>query len=174
MKKLVWSSLAALLLLVGLTPAPASAAAAGYVEKCSLAANKKSLSLPGKTDITVHADTCIAHNGPYLYATLKFSWWANSDFPVGSGHKFDAFYIVSTLERRPNGVAADTIITDKNCDITTRINASWSGYLECTTSSYSGYSSAYDWSGDGWFRYDIDNDGASFAVFDLTGSPLIT
>jgi hypothetical protein len=75
---------------------------------------------------------------------------------------------------RPNGSSTDTTFEYKDCDFTSQIDAHWNGTEICTTPTYSGYSSSYNYSGDGWATYDIDNDGKSWLPSkQLYGSPFI-
>jgi len=162
---------AAVLAVTGLSAMPSPALAADYVEKCHQN-SLDPLDLPNKTDLKVSPTTCVYRNGAYTYARIKVMWSPDDEYPWGSGHKFDDFEVVVNLERRVNGDSEDRVVIQKTCDFTDEINASWDGYKFCTTGKTT-YDSAYDWSGDGYLRYDKDNDGKGASLRFLTGSPLL-
>lgn len=131
------------------------------------------VSLPGKTDLNFYAVPCVFHSGSSVYATVELAWSESELPPVGSGHKFDGFKVRANLDVRPNG-GSDTIFEYKDCDFTNAVNADWAENATCTTPTYNGYDSSFDYSGDGWVSYDIDNDGKSWQpTRQLYGSPLI-
>lgn len=97
-----------------------------------------------------------------------------TDYPwLGSHRKFDNLEIVVNLERRVNGTSEDRVVEQHTCDITSRVNDHHSGIVTCKTPIHSGYSAAYNWSGDGYLRADIDNDGDGAKLWFIHGSPLI-
>ncbi|WP_309111588.1 hypothetical protein [Saccharothrix sp.] len=59
----------------------------------------------------------------------------------------------------------------RGCD---ELNATCGPHLYCKTDVYTGYDSDYEYSADGWLKYDVDNDGKGrLPVMQLTGSPVI-
>jgi hypothetical protein len=163
-------------MLLGVFAAPqASADAEAWTSKCyDGLGNDRKVDLPGKTDINIFLPPCVYRSGDKLYATVELLW-SEAEIPaVGSGHKFDGFHVMATLERRANGSSEDVILELVQCDFKDEVNASWGGSVTCKTPVYTGYNSAYDYSADGWIQYDTDNDGKSWLPYmQLTGSPLI-
>jgi hypothetical protein len=155
---------------IGVVAAPAGASAADYVEKCHQ--NSDTITLPSKTDLIVTPLTCVYKNGTYTYARIKLMWSPDDEYPWGSGHKFDDFEVIVNLERRVNGDDQDRVVIQKTCDFTDEVNATWDSQKFCTTGKTT-YDSSYDWSGDGYIRYDKDNDGKGASLWFLTGSPLL-
>lgn len=59
----------------------------------------------------------------------------------------------------------------RGCD---ELNATCGPHLYCKTDVYTGYDSDYEYSADGWLKYDVDSDGKGrLPVMQLTGSPVI-
>lgn len=170
-RRLAGLASAAALAVTGLLATPSPALAADYVEKCHQN-DLDPLNLPHKSDLKVSPTTCVYKNGAYTYARIKVMWSNTGERPWGSGHKFDDFEVIVNLERRVNGDSEDRVVIQKTCDFTDEINADWDGYKFCTTGKTT-YNSGYDWSGDGYLRYDKDNDGEGAFLRFLTGSPLL-
>ncbi|MEV6925978.1 hypothetical protein AB0M46_15995 [Dactylosporangium sp. NPDC051485] len=160
-------------LAVGL--APTGAMAASWSGRCyDGLANSWKVSLPGKSDLDINAMPCVYISGNQLYASVILDWINDQAPPVGSGHKFDGFIVRANFEVRPNGSSTDTIFTHTDCNITSTINSKWSGIYTCKTPVYTGYSSAFDYSGDGWAQWDVDNDGKGWLTpRQFVGSPLL-
>jgi hypothetical protein len=165
-------------LLLALSATPASAAdAEAWTKKCyDGLGNDRKIDLPGKTDLNIFVPPCVYRSGSKLYAVVELLT-AEAEIPaVGSGHKFDGFLVTATLERHKNGESADRdqILKLASCDYKDEVNSSWGVHLYCKTDVYTGYSSDYEYSADGWLKYDTDNDGKGWLpVMQLTGSPVI-
>ncbi|MBO2455716.1 hypothetical protein J4573_52180 [Actinomadura barringtoniae] len=159
--------------LMAVTPA---ASAASSTTKChnTDSKNYKNFDLPGKTDIVGEGRTCITkYSDGRLTATIRFQWSEATLPAVGSGHKFDKFNINVRLDRRPNGSTSDIALAKRTCDVTSDVNADWSGETACGISVPDAYNSSFDFSTDGSLTYNIDNDGDGDSTFQLYGSPLV-
>lgn len=176
MKRTAVALLLPLLLALSATPATAAEEAA-WTKKCyDGLGNDREVDLPGKTNINIFAMPCVYRSGSKLYAEVVLLT-AEAQIPaVGSGHKFDGFKVTATLERHKNGESADRdqILKLATCDYEDEMNASWGVHLNCKTEVYTGYSSDYEYTADGWLQYDVDNDGKGWLpIMNLTGSPVI-
>jgi hypothetical protein len=158
-------------LAVGASAGPAAAAWRGPCWEDTLI--KKEYDLPNKTDLQVVVVPCVKRDGSKLYAYFTLDWYPMNYPWLGSARKFDSFQIVVNLERRLNGDSTDRVVEQHTCDITSRVNDHNSGIVTCKTPVYNGYSSAYNYSGDGYIRADIDNDGEGADLWFIHGSPLI-
>jgi hypothetical protein len=169
---------------VGLAPAVAGANVAGQTTPTVAEswsgpcydglANSWRIALPGKTDLDVNTQPCVYKSGNQLYASIIIDWIEDQAPPVGSGHKFDGFLLRVNFEVRPNGGSTDTIFLHADFDLTTVMNANWSGRRTYQTTVYTGYSSSFEYSSDGWAQYDVDNDGKSWLTpRQFVGSPFI-
>jgi len=158
-------------LAVTVTAGPAAAAWTGpcYEEELNL----KVYDLPNKTDLQVVVLPCVKREGNKLYASLRVDWTPMNWPWFGSAHKIDSFKIVAHLERRANGSSSDRVIAKHTCDITSAINDANGGVVTCKTPVYTAYDPAYNYSGDGYIRADIDNDGESWSDWNFHGSPLL-
>jgi hypothetical protein len=151
----------------------------GYCNSAQLSGNTFEPELPNKTNTVIEVQTCVNVYNNVLQASVYVTWHPSTCCPLGdTADKFHYFRVRVNLERRPNGSATDAVVTTHECDFTYPINAyDWSadydGSTTCSSPSYSGYSSAYDWSGDGYALYDIVDDGLGQMRQDFYGSPLI-
>lgn len=176
MKRVMLGLLPLLFLFSATTTATADEAAA-WTKKCyDGLGNDRKIDLPWKTDLNIYGMPCVYRSGSKLYAEVELLT-AEAEIPaVGSGHKFDGFLLTATLERHKNGESADRdqILELKSCDFKDELNATWGPHLYCRTPVYTGYDSDYEYSADGWLKYDVDNDGKGWLpVMQLTGSPVI-
>lgn len=158
-------------LAVTVTAGPAAAAWTGPCNDEDLIL--KVYDLPNKTDLQVVVVPCVKRDGNKLYAYLRVDWTPMNWPWFGSARKFDSFKIVAHLERRANGSSSDRVIAKHTCDITSQINDANGGIVTCKTPVYTAYDSDYNYSGDGYIRADIDNDGESWSDWNFPGSPLL-
>ncbi|REE94746.1 hypothetical protein [Thermomonospora umbrina] len=153
---------------------PASAVTAVTLCQTHVEKNYLTFVLPGKTDLHTSVIPCVHRDtSGNMRASIKFGWSAATLPAVGSGHKLDSLKVVVRMERRLNGSSNDTVLTYATCDFTDEVNSTWNGEETCSVGTAYDYDSSYDWSADGYFTYNFNNDGEGTFTNSLVGSPLI-
>ena len=134
--------------------------------------------LPLKSDVRLDVELCLYRHGTKFAFSARIS--QDGGLGLGSGHRWDALTVTITFEKRANGGGSDQIVGRRTCNIVKNFNdySSTEKYCPAVDSvslAYpeTPYTSAYDWSLDGWIDYDIDNDGKGSSRWNLTGSPLL-
>jgi hypothetical protein len=132
---------------------------------CYIYPNKKTISLPNKSDLNVTAWPCVQWDADRVRAIIDVEWHNTGVAGIGSGHKFDSFSTHVRLERASN----DADLRTNSCAQTSVINDKWDGSMRCATSWRSRGDGPY--TSDGYIAYDKDDDGQGGFTWSLTGSP---
>ncbi|WP_112246591.1 hypothetical protein [Kribbella monticola] len=160
-KRLATTALAASLVLAGTAELGVTTASAATACRT----NTKSVSLPGKPDVTFKVQLCVSGSGTLRHAQATFSWSGNYGY-IG-GTRFNVVYLTVLLEQHDGGRGATGSYYTANVD------DQYSGTVSLGVSKTGSLSSG-GWSADGDLQYDVTDDGNPTHTWELYGSPEIS
>ncbi|WP_372409238.1 hypothetical protein [Streptomyces luteireticuli] len=154
----------------------ASPAVAAETVKCADGGvNSKEFTLPGKKPATaVHAGVCTKVAAGKVRASVGLTWQILDDQVLDKGKRWDSFTVQVRLKARPAKNGADTVVVQKSCDLTAKLNANWTNAVEedatCEVPAQAMKSGQW-YSADATVIFDVTGDAKGPAKWEMVGSP---
>jgi hypothetical protein len=160
-KRVGTTALAASLALIGTAELGVTTASAATACRT----NTKSVSLPGKPDVTFKVQLCVSGSGSYRHAQATFSW--RGHYGLIEGKRFNLVWLSVSLEQHDNERGSTSSY------YTASVDAQYSGTVSLGVTK-TGRLSSGGWSADGTLQYDVTDDGNPTHNWELYGSPEIS